>query len=436
MVYVGLLTLPLYPIAWSKPRTNVVLPAPKSPRKYTVWPGLSWLAKALAACKVAASSFKICVEYVIVMSHSFTSPTCQPIEASHATLLASQIKSWARELGFSDIGITDTDLSDAEAGLKKWLAKQYHGDMDYMAKHGSKRSRPAELVPGTLRVISVRLDYLPANAADGWQILSDPNKAYIARYAMGRDYHKVMRHKLQQLCTRITQSTGSFEYRVFADSAPVMEVALATKAGLGWRGKHTLLLNKNRGSWFFLGEIYTNLPLEIDLPGTAHCGSCTDCINICPTQAIVAPYELDARRCISYLTIEHKGSIPESLRPLIGNRVYGCDDCQLICPWNKFAVPTQESDFSVRHGLDHITLMECFRWTETEFLQKMAGSAIYRIGYKQWLRNIAVGLGNAHRSAAVYQVLAYRLDDPDPVVREHVIWAMNRHRPTIDQTKI
>jgi epoxyqueuosine reductase len=346
-----------------------------------------------------------------------------------AAKMAATIKGWARELGFGNIGITDTDLSAVEPEFLNWLDKQYHGDMDYMAKHGTKRTRPAELVPGTLRVISVNLNYLPEQAADGWQVLENPETAYVARYAMGRDYHKVMRQKLQQLCTRITETFGSFEYRVFADSAPVMEVALATKAGVGWRGKHTLLLNRQQGSWFFLGEIYTNLPLPVDPPTSAHCGSCTACIDICPTAAIVAPYELDARRCISYLTIEHQGSIPEKLRPLMGNRVYGCDDCQLTCPWNKFAVKTTESDFAVRHGLDSLSLVECFRWTEAEFQQKMAGSAIYRIGYTQWLRNIAVGLGNAPTSAEVISALQSRTQDENALVREHVAWALARHQP-------
>ncbi|KQT37540.1 tRNA epoxyqueuosine(34) reductase QueG [Methylophilus sp. Leaf414] len=348
-----------------------------------------------------------------------------------AEKMATTIKGWARELGFGNIGITDTDLSAAEPGFMRWLEKKYHGDMDYMAKHGSKRSRPAELVPGTLRVISVSLDYMPDDAQDGWKILEDTNKAYVARYAMGRDYHKVMRQKLQQLCTRITDTFGSFEYRVFADSAPVLEVALATKAGVGWRGKHTLLLNRQQGSWFFLGEIYTNLALPIDQPTTSHCGSCSACIDICPTQAIVAPYELDARRCISYLTIEHKGSIPLELRSLIGNRVYGCDDCQLICPWNKFAVATEESDFAVRNGLDSTDLVTCFTWTETEFQQRMAGSAIYRIGYVQWLRNVAVGLGNAPTSAAVINALTARQHDVNKLVREHVQWALRIHHKNI-----
>jgi epoxyqueuosine reductase len=361
------------------------------------------------------------------MSHQSHPAPIQLPDDQAAAHMAATIKGWARELGFGNIGITDTDLSAAEPEFLNWLAKQYHGDMDYMAKHGTKRSRPAELVPGTLRVISVNLNYLPEEAADGWQILESPDKAYVARYAMGRDYHKVMRQKLQQLCTRITETYGSFEYRVFADSAPVLEVALATKAGVGWRGKHTLLLNRQQGSWFFLGEIYTNLPLPIDPPTTAHCGSCSACIDICPTRAIVAPYELDARRCISYLTIEHKGSIPLELRPLIGNRVYGCDDCQLICPWNKFAVNSQESDFAVRNGLDSNDLVDCFAWTETEFQARMSGSAIYRIGYTQWLRNVAVGLGNAPSSTAVIAALEARQHDSHELVREHVAWALAQH---------
>jgi epoxyqueuosine reductase len=361
------------------------------------------------------------------MSHCSHPAPIQLPDQHAAGKMAATIKGWARELGFGNIGITDTDLSAAEPGLLSWLDKQYHGDMDYMAKHGTKRSRPAELVPGTLRVISVSLDYMPEQAEDSWQILENPNKAYVARYAMGRDYHKVMRQKLQQLCTRITEEFGSFEYRVFADSAPVLEVALATKAGVGWRGKHTLLLNRQQGSWFFLGEIYTNLPLPIDSPTSAHCGSCSACIDICPTQAIVAPYELDARRCISYLTIEHKGSIPLELRPLIGNRVYGCDDCQLICPWNKFSVSSEESDFSVRNGLDSADLVDCFTWTETEFQQRMAGSAIYRIGYAQWLRNVAVGLGNAPNSDAVISALRSREHDQNENLREHVLWALEQH---------
>jgi epoxyqueuosine reductase len=365
------------------------------------------------------------------MSHQSDPAPIQLTDPAVAAQMAATIKGWAQELGFGSIGITDTDLSAAEPEFLSWLDKQYHGDMDYMAKHGTKRSRPAELVPGTLRVISVNLNYLPEQAADGWQVLESPEKAYVARYAMGRDYHKVMRQKLQQLCTRITETYGSFEYRVFADSAPVLEVALATKAGVGWRGKHTLLLNRHQGSWFFLGEIYTNLPLPVDTPTTAHCGSCSACIDICPTRAIVAPYELDARRCISYLTIEYQGSIPLELRPLIGNRVYGCDDCQLICPWNKFAVKTKDSDLAVRNGLDSSDLVDCFAWTEAEFQQRMAGSAIYRIGYAQWLRNVAVGLGNAPSSPAVIAALTARQEDSHPLVREHVAWALAQHLPQV-----
>jgi epoxyqueuosine reductase len=341
--------------------------------------------------------------------------------------LAQDIKRWGRELGFADIGITDTDLSQAESGHQEWVAKGFHGEMDYMAKHGTKRTRPAELIPNTIRIISARLDYLPPKAKDSWQVINDGSQAFISRYALGRDYHKVVRHKLQKLCDNIQQATQQFEYRAFTDSAPVLEVALAEKSGLGWRGKHTLLINKDHGSWFFLGEIYTNLPLPIDQPATNHCGTCNACIDICPTQAITAPYEVDARRCISYLTIELKNSIPEALRPLIGNRVYGCDDCQLTCPWNKFAEATQENDFHVRHGLDDISLIECFSWSEQEFKQKMAGSAIYRIGYEQWLRNIAVGLGNANSSPEIIAMLKTREHDDSNLVREHVEWALKKH---------
>lgn len=352
------------------------------------------------------------------------------------TALADDIKRWGRELGFADIGITDTDLSQVESGHQEWIAKGFHGEMDYMAKHGTKRTRPAELVPNTIRVISARLDYLPPKTKDSWQVINNGEQAFISRYALGRDYHKVVRNKLQKLCDKIQLATQNVEYRAFTDSAPVLEVALAEKAGLGWRGKHTLLINKDHGSWFFLGEIYTNLPLPIDQPATNHCGTCTSCIDICPTQAITAPYEVDARRCISYLTIELKNSIPIELRPLIGNRVYGCDDCQLTCPWNKFAETTQENDFHVRHGLDDITLIECFSWTEEEFKQKMAGSAIYRIGYEQWLRNIAVGLGNAPTSSEVITALRKRIDDSSELVKEHVAWALTQHNNKRPQSKI
>jgi epoxyqueuosine reductase len=346
--------------------------------------------------------------------------------------LSASIKNWGLALGFNHIGITDTDLLEAEARHEDWIKKGFHGEMDYMAKHGIKRTRPAELVPNTLRVISVRLDYLPPNAADSENVLQNSEKAFISRYALGRDYHKVLRSKLQKLCEKIQAelpnfNTDHFEYRAFTDSAPVLEVALAEKAGLGWRGKHTLLINKDRGSWFFLGEIYTNLPLAIDAPASNHCGTCSSCMEVCPTQAITAPYEVDARRCISYLTIELKGSIPLELRPLIGNRVYGCDDCQLFCPWNKFAEITKETDFAVRNGLDDISLIECFNWNEEEFKTNMAGSAIYRIGYEQWLRNIAVGLGNAKSSPEIITALQSRLDGASEILREHISWAINKH---------
>jgi epoxyqueuosine reductase len=342
--------------------------------------------------------------------------------------LAADIKRWGLELGFGAVGITDTDLSQAEEAHRDWLAKGFHGAMDYMAKHGDKRTRPAELVPGTVRVISMRMDYLPPAAADSEMVMADGKKAFISRYALGRDYHKVLRARMQKLCDRIAQEIGEFGYRVFTDSAPVLEVALAEKAGLGWRGKHTLLLSREAGSWFFLGEIYTDLPLPVDTQGQNHCGTCRSCIDICPTQAIVAPYEVDARRCISYLTIELKDSIPEELRPLIGNRIYGCDDCQLSCPWNRFGRLTAAEDFHVRHGLDDVTLVELFGWDEDTFKSRMAGSAIYRIGYAQWLRNIAVGLGNAPATAEVIAALEARQNDADAMVREHATWALMRHR--------
>lgn len=341
--------------------------------------------------------------------------------------LAEDIKRWGKELGFGQVGITDTDLSAAEPRHREWIAQNFHGAMDYMAKHGDKRTRPAELVPGTIRIISVRMDYMAPEARDSEEVMQDSRLAFISRYALGRDYHKVLRSRLQKLSEYIAEAAGPFGYRVFTDSAPVLEVELAQKAGLGWRGKHTLLLSRNAGSWFFLGEIYTDLPLPVDEPISGHCGKCTACIDICPTQAIVAPYQVDARRCISYLTIELKDSIPEELRPLIGNRVYGCDDCQLTCPWNRFAQLTQQADFQVRHGLDNISLVELFSWDEATFQEKMAGSAIYRIGHAQWLRNIAVGLGNANTSPAVIQALESRRNDPSDLVREHVAWALKRH---------
>jgi epoxyqueuosine reductase len=331
------------------------------------------------------------------------------------------------ECGFQAVGIADADLGEAEARLAEWLARGFHGEMDYMARHGAKRARPAALVPGTLRVISARMDYRPA-AADAEATLADRSKAYVSRYALGRDYHKVLRARLQRLADRIETEVGAFGCRVFTDSAPVMEVELAARAGLGWRGKHTLALAREAGSFFFLGEIYTDLPLPVDRPITEHCGTCERCIEACPTGAIVAPYQLDARRCISYLTIELKGSIPVDLRPLVGNRVYGCDDCQLACPWNKYAQTSAEADFAVRHGLDAASLAELFEWSEEVFHARLAGSAIHRIGYARWSRNLAVGLGNAPTSPAVVAALRARADDPSALVREHVAWALTQHR--------
>jgi len=340
--------------------------------------------------------------------------------------LALSIKAWGREFGFQDVGIADTDLSGAEAHLAAWLERGWHGEMDYMARHGARRTRPGELVPGTLRVIACRMNYA-SDLGDGWDELTDGKRAYIARYARGRDYHKVLRSRLQQLADRIAGEVGEFGHRVFTDSAPVMEVELAAKAGLGWRGKHTLLLAREAGSYFFLGEIYTDLPLPVDAPAENHCGTCSKCIELCPTQAIRGPYSLDARRCISYLTIELKGSIPVELRSLIGNRVYGCDDCQLACPWNSFAQVTGEADFAVRNGLDAASLVELFEWSAAEFDTRMAGSAIRRIGHERWLRNLAVGLGNATKDESITAALRRRADDPSALVREHVAWALERH---------
>ncbi len=347
-------------------------------------------------------------------------------ETHDLAALAVAIKAWGGELGFQAVGIADADLGAAEARLAEWLARGFHGELDYMARHGAKRARPAALVPGTVRVISARMDYLP-DAADAESVLADRSRAYVSRYALGRDYHKVLRNRLQRLADRIRGEVGEFGYRVFTDSAPVMEVELAARAGLGWRGKHTLALAREAGSYFFLGEIYTDLPLPIDAPIAEHCGTCTRCIDACPTGAIVAPYQLDARRCISYLTIELKGSIPVELRPLVGNRVYGCDDCQLVCPWNKYAQPSAEPDFAVRNGLDAATLAELFEWPEAAFHERLAGSAIHRIGYERWSRNLAVGLGNAPTTAAVVAALSARADDPSALVREHVAWALARH---------
>ena len=345
------------------------------------------------------------------------------------TALAEAIQDWGHELGFQAIGISDTDLAAEEIRLMEWLDAGRHGEMDYMARHGTARSRPAALVPGTVRVITARINYWPAAARDAPAVLGDSRKAYISRYALGRDYHKVLRARLQSLVDRIRADVGSFGYRVFTDSGPALEVALATKSGLGWRGKHTLLLTREAGSYFFLGEIYTDLPLPTTAPTSAHCGTCAACIDACPTGAIVAPYELDARRCISYLTIELKGSIPPVLRPLIGNRVYGCDDCQLACPWNRFAAAAAEGDLAqVRHGLDDADLATLFAWTPREFYTRMQGSAIRRIGFERWSRNLAVGLGNAEPSPEIVTALQARENDPSPLVREHVHWALEQQR--------
>lgn len=343
------------------------------------------------------------------------------------TALARAIRAWGAELGFQQVGIAGVELGEDEAHLRDWLAKGQHGAMDYMARHGDKRSRPAELVPGTLRVLSVRMDYGTGDDAAAWATLERGEDAYVARYALGRDYHKVMRNRLQKLADRIAGEIGPFGYRAFVDSAPVLERALARDAGLGWIGKHSCLINKSAGSWFFLGEIYTDLPLPVDAPASAHCGTCTRCLQVCPTQAIVAPYRVDARRCISYLTIELKESIPEELRPLMGNRIFGCDDCQLACPWNKFAVRHDEPDFVARNGLERASLAELFAWDEEEFLRRTEGSAIRRTGHEGWLRNIAVALGNAPTTPAVLEALASRREHPSALVREHVDWALSQH---------
>jgi epoxyqueuosine reductase len=342
--------------------------------------------------------------------------------------IEARVKQWGRELGFDAIAIAGTDLAAEEARLVEWLGRGWHGEMDYMARHGARRARPAELVPGTVSVITARLNYQPADARDAWQVLEDPGLAYVSRYAVGRDYHKVMRARLQALAERMTAELGPFHYRVFSDSAPVMEVSLAQRSGLGWRGKHTLLLSREAGSLFFLGELFVSLDLARDPPVTGHCGTCHRCIDVCPTQAIVAPYQLDARRCISYLTIEHPGAIPEALRPLMGNRIYGCDDCQLACPWNKYAKVASVPDFGVRNALDAASLVALFAWTEEQFDKRMEGSAIRRIGHEKWLRNIAVALGNAPRSDDVVAALAARAAHPSALVREHVAWALARHR--------
>ncbi|HKU13207.1 MAG TPA: tRNA epoxyqueuosine(34) reductase QueG [Steroidobacteraceae bacterium] len=341
--------------------------------------------------------------------------------------LAGAIREWGRELGFQQVGVAGIDIAADEERLMRWLDQGRHGEMEYMQRHGRRRARPQELIPGTLRVISARMDYLPPSARDADEVLHDPDLGYVSRYALGRDYHKILRARLAQLAERIRAHSASQSHRVFVDSGPVLEKAFARDAGLGWIGKHTNLLHRHAGSWFFLGEILTDLPLPVDAPATNHCGTCHACIDVCPTRAIVAPYELDATRCISYLTIELRSAIPEQFRKAIGNRIYGCDDCQLVCPWNKFARFAAEHDFTPRHGLDEARLVELFAWSEAQFLTRTEGSAIRRIGYECWLRNIAVALGNTPTTDEIVQALAARRDDASALVREHVEWALTQH---------
>ncbi len=341
--------------------------------------------------------------------------------------LARQIKSWGIQLGFDAVGITDTRLDEHEARLMNWLKAGYHGEMGYMSKHGERRARPGELVPGTIRVISARINYQAADACDEKEVLDSDKTAYISRYALGRDYHKIIRKRLQKLATHIETRVGPFGYRAFVDSAPVLEKALAEKAGLGWIGKHTNLINRSCGSWFFLGELYTDLPLPTDKPAENHCGTCSACIEACPTQAIIEPYKVDARRCISYHTIELKGTIPVEFRKAMGNRIFGCDDCQLCCPWNRFEEKSALADFAVRHNLDAPELIDLFDWSKNEFLRNTEGSAIRRIGYERWLRNIAVALGNASPTPGVIEALRKKRNHASKLVREHVTWALQQH---------
>ena len=346
--------------------------------------------------------------------------------------LAQSIKDWGRELGFAHVGIAGVDLGEHEQHLQRWLDAGYQGEMDYMAAHGSKRSHPDELVPGTLRVVSLRMDYLPGDTRMA-QLLAQPDKAYVSRYALGRDYHKLVRKRVQHLADRVQAAIGPFGFRAFVDSAPVLEKAIAEKAGLGWIGKNTLLLNRKAGSYFFLAELFVDLPLPVDeAQGSEHCGRCQACLDVCPTQAFVGPYVLDARRCISYLTIELKQAIPVELRPLIGNRVFGCDDCQIVCPWNRFARPTQENDFKPRHGLDNAELAQLFLWDEATFLSNTEGSPLRRAGYERWLRNLAVGLGNAPSTIPVLEALQARREYPSELVREHVEWALAQHQARLE----
>jgi epoxyqueuosine reductase len=360
-------------------------------------------------------------------------------ERNDLPALVERLRGWAGELGFSQIGVAGVDLSSAEAGLTAWLAQGFHGSMAYMAAHGLKRARPAELVPGTVRVVTVRMDYLPRDTPDGWQAvewahLNDPGQAGISVYARGRDYHKVLRSRLQRLAERLMAEVGPRGHRVFTDSAPVMEVELASRSGIGWRGKHTLTLHRDHGSMFFLGEIYIDLPLPVSAPVSAHCGQCSACIDVCPTGAIVAPYRVDARRCISYLTIEHDGPIPEELRPLMGNRIYGCDDCQLACPWNKYARPGTLPDFDAREPLTHRGLLDLWAWSEDDFLRHTEGGPIRRIGYERWRRNLAVAMGNALRAqgdgtppSPLRRALAEARAGASVLLLEHIDWALSQH---------
>ncbi len=356
-----------------------------------------------------------------------------PLSDHELAILAARIKGWGEDLGFQQLGISDTLLDDHEKRLERWLEKGFHGSMGYMARHGTLRSRPAELVTGTVRIISARMDYMSAEATPTSILMDSPEQGLISRYALGRDYHKVLRNRLKKLAGRIQEETGPIGYRVFVDSAPVLEKAIAEKAGLGWIGKHSNLLSRRAGSWFFLGEIFTDLPLPVDTPVENHCGECIRCIEACPTGAIIAPYQVDARKCISYLTIELKEAIPEELRPLMGNRIFGCDDCQLVCPWNRFARPSEEADFLPRNGLDAETLVRLFAWSREEFLKRTEGSAIRRTGYSGWLRNIAVALGNVDLEAAdrpqdVIEALENRKNHSSGLVREHVEWALDRQQ--------
>ena len=362
------------------------------------------------------------------MTASDTTSNCSSEKLNEQELfsLAQNIKRWGKELGFDEVGITDTELSVHEAHLNKWVEKGMHGNMNYMHKHGTKRTHPEELVEGTQRIISVRMDYAPADIKQAESILGHPETAYISRYALGRDYHKVIRNRLKKLADKINDEIGEFGYRAFTDSAPVLEKALAEKSGLGWIGKHSNLLDSKTGSWFFLGELYVDLKLPIDTPATNHCGSCNRCIDVCPTNAIVGPYQVDARLCVSYLTIELKEAIPVELRDKIGNRIYGCDDCQFTCPWNKFAQTTKEADFSPRENITDRKLIDLFNWDEKTFLKNTEGSAIRRIGHDSWLRNIAVAMGNAPASKEIISCLENKRDSTSEMVKEHIDWALNK----------